>query len=277
MRKIYALFILIFAVADLHSQSLRRPLAAPYIGLGAYSINHVDAFSFTSNQAALAQMKNLAMGAYGEQRFLLNATNLYSGVFVFPTSKGNFGVQADYFGFKDYNESQLGIAYARRLGSVLDVGIKFNYYSFRIPAYQTSSTVNFEIGAIAHLTDKLNAGVHFYNPVGGILSKTDNEKLGSVYKFGIGYEPSESFLISGEIVKQEDLPVNVNAGVQYNFLKQFFARVGIASENESPYAGAGISWKNIRLDVSASYHPQLGFSPGLMLIVNFKNKEVEEK
>jgi hypothetical protein len=82
--------------------------------------------------------------------------------------------------------------------------------------------------------------------------------------------------LSAEIVKQEDLPVNINAGVQYNFLKQLFARVGIASENESPYAGAGISWSNIRLDVSASYHPQLGFSPGLMVIVNFKTKEVEK-
>ena len=276
MRKIYILFILLSIHANAHSQSLRRPVAASYIGLGAYSLNHADAFSFTSNQAALAQMKTPAIGVYGEKRFLLEATNMYSAVFVLPTSQGNFGVQADYFGFKNYNESQLGIAYARSLGSVLDIGIKFNYYSFRIPSYQTSSAVNFEIGAIAHLTDKLNAGVHFYNPVGGELSKTSNEKLSSIYKFGIGYEPSESFLVSAEIVKQEDLPVNINAGVQYNFLKQFFARVGIASENESPYAGAGISWNNIRLDVSASYHPQLGFSPGLMVIVNFKNREVEK-
>ncbi|MEO6218822.1 MAG: hypothetical protein ABIO81_00235, partial [Ginsengibacter sp.] len=80
---------------------------------------------------------------------------------------------------------------------------------------------------------------------------------------------------SAEIVKQEDLPVNINAGFQYNFAKQFFARAGIASENESPYAGAGIKWSNIRVDISGSYHPQLGFSPGLMLIINFKSKEIE--
>ena len=236
----------------------------------------MDVFSFSSNQAALAQIKNPAIGVYGEKRFLLDATNMYSAVVALPTKQGNFGIQVDYFGFKNYNESQIGLAYARSLGSLLDIGIKFNYYSFRIPAYQNSSAVNFEIGAIAHLTDKLNAGIHFYNPVGGNLSKTNNEKLSSIYKFGIGYEASENFLISAEIVKQEDLPVNVNAGVQYNFLKQFFARVGIASENESPYAGAGVSWNNMRLDISASYHPQLGFSPGLMLIVNFKSKEFEK-
>lgn len=276
LRKIYLFFLFVLFNICVNAQALRRPLGAPYIGLGAYSINHVDAFSFTGNQASLAQMKSPAIGVYGERRFLLAETNMYSAVAVLPTKQGNFGFQADYFGFKNYNESQLGIAYARSLGSKLDIGVKFNYYSYRIPGYESSSAVNFEIGAIAHLTDQLHAGIHFYNPVGGTLSKTNNEKLGSIYKFGLGYEPSKSFLISVEIVKQEDLPVNVNAGVQYNFAKQFFARAGIASENESPYAGAGISWSNIRLDLSASYHPQLGFSPGLMLIVNFKSREIEK-
>jgi hypothetical protein len=65
--------------------------------------------------------------------------------------------------------------------------------------------------------------------------------------------------------------------MQYNFDKQFFARFGIASQNGTPYGGAGVSWENFRIDVSASYHPQLGISPGLMLIVNFKPREVEEK
>lgn len=276
MRKICALFICVIINAEPQAQSLRRPIAAPYIGLGAYSLHHVDVFSFSSNQAALAQIKYFSVGVYGEDRFLLTATNMYAAVVALPTKQGNFGIEVDYFGFKNYNESQIGFAYARNLGRLLDIGVKFNYYSFRIPAYQNSSTVNFEIGAIAHLTDKLNAGIHFYNPVGGNLSKAKNEKISSIYKFGIGYEASESFLISAEIVKQQDLPVNVNAGIQYNFLKQFFARAGIATENESPYAGAGVSWNNFRLDISASYHPQLGFSPGLMLIVNFKSKEIEK-
>lgn len=275
MRKIYLLYFFLSAGDYADAQSSRKPVAASYTGLGAYSINHVDLFSVSANQAALAQMKNPSFGVYGERRFLLAETNMYSAIVAVPTENGNFAFQADYFGFKNYNESQLGIAYARNVGIKLDLGIKFNYYSFRIPGFESPSTVNFEIGAIAHLTEKLNAGIHFYNPVGGRLSKTDNEKLSSVYTFGIGYEASESFLISAEIVKQEDLPVNVNAGVQYNFDKQFFARFGISSQNESPYAGAGVSWDNFRVDVSASYHPQLGLSPGLMLIMNFKSKNIE--
>jgi hypothetical protein len=277
LRKIYLLCFLFSASDYADAQSLRKPIAAAYTGFGAYSLNHVDVFSITSNQAALAQIKNPSLGVYGEKRYLLDATNMFSTIVALPTKQGNFAFQADYFGYQNYNESQLGLAYARGVGKKLDVGVKFNYYSFRIPGYQNSATVNFEIGAIAHLTDKLNAGIHFYNPVGGNLSKTDNEKLSSVYTFGIGYETSESFLLSAEIVKQEDLPVNVNVGMQYNFEKQFFARFGIASQNESVYLGAGVSWANLRIDVSASYHPQLGISPGLMLILNFKSANAEEK
>jgi len=273
LRKFYLPFIFILFSSNVFSQAVRQPIAARYIGLGAYSINHVDAFSFTSNQAALAQIKNSAAGIYAEKRFLLSSTNMYSAIAVLSTKQGNFGLQADYFGYKNYNESQIGLAYARSLGSKLDIGIKFNYYGFRIPAYGNSSAVNFELGAIAHLSEKLHAGIHAYNPVGGKLSKTDNEKLSSIYKFGIGYEASDKFFVSTEIIKEEDQPVNVDVGVQYNFMKQFFVRVGTSTETTNSYVGAGVSWKNFRLDISGSYHQQLGFTPGLMLIVNFNNKE----
>ncbi len=275
MRKIYLLYFFLPALNFAKAQSLRKPVSASYIGLGAYSMNHADVFSITSNQAALAQIENSSVGFFGENRFLLAETNLYSAIVAVPTKEGNFAFQADYFGYKNYNESQLGIAYARNVGTKLDLGIKFNYYSFRIPGFESPSTVNFEIGVICRFTEKLTAGMHIYNPVGGRLSKTENDKLSSIYSFGIGYEASDNFFVSAEMVKQEDLPVNVNAGVQYNFAKQFFARFGIASQNESPYGGAGVSWKNFRLDISASYHPQLGLSPGLMLIISLKSKENE--
>lgn len=260
----------------LNAQSLRKPVAAPYIGLGAYSTHHSDVFSITANQASLASLKNISAGVYGEKRFLLNEINNYSAIIAVPTGQGNFAFQADYSGFSNFRETQLGLAYARSLGNNLDVGVKFNYYSFTIPTYQTSSAVNFEIGLIVHLTDKVHAGIHVYNPVGGHISKTDKEKLGAAYKFGLGYEAGKNFMISAEIIKEENIPVNVNAGVQYNFVKQFFARMGISSERGSPFAGAGISWNNLRLDLSASWHPQLGLSPGLMLIYNFNSPAIEK-
>ena len=128
LRKIYLLYFFLSGMDCADAQSLRKPIAASYTGHGAYSIKHVDLFSATANQAALAQIKNPSFGVYGERRFLLAETNMYSSIIAIPTEEGNFAFQADYFGFKNYNESQLGIAYARSVGNKLDLGIKFNYY-----------------------------------------------------------------------------------------------------------------------------------------------------
>ncbi len=255
------------------SQAVRRPISARYIGMGAYSLNHVDVFSMTANTASLAQVKSSGAGVFAERRFMLDATNMFTAVVALPTSQGNFAVQADYFGFKNYNESQLGLAYSRSLGSKVDVGIKFNYYNVRIPGYGNGSNVNFEIGTVLHLTEKVHAGFHAYNPVGGKFSKNEEEKLAAIYTFGLGYEPTENFLITTDFSKEEDQPANITAALQYNFKKQFFARLGVETETGNAFGGAGVSWKNLRLDANVSYHPHLGFSPGLLLIVNFNQKQ----
>jgi len=255
------------------SQTVREPISASYIGLGAYSNTHVDVFSFHSNQASLAKIKNTSGGVYGEKRFLLNELSLYDAAFALPTSSGNFGLDARYYGFSDYNESQVGLAYARSLGSKVDIGVQFNYYNIRIAGYGNASTVNFEIGTIFHLTDDLHAGLHAYNPVGGKLGKNGEEKLASIYSAGIGYEASEKFFMSMEIEKEEDKPVNINAGLQYKFLPQLLARIGTSTSTSSFYFGVGYNLKALRFDVMASYHPQLGITPGLLLIFNFKSQK----
>ena len=268
---ICCLFILLFPSKNF-SQILRQPISAVYLGLSAYSTQHADVFSFVNNQAALAQVNKTSVGIYTERRFLLAETSVYTMAAAFATGKGNFGIDLNYAGFINYNENQFGLAYGRSLGKKIDVGIQFNYYGYKVLGYGSNNAVDFEMGAIAHLTDKLNAGIHIYNPVGGNFSKGD-EKLTSTYKVGFGYDASDRFYVSVETVKEENFPSGVNAGVQYQFQKKFFARMGIASATSSFYTGAGVTWSNLRLDISCSFHPQLGVSPGLLLIVNFDEKK----
>ena len=264
--------LLIFVLINISisfAQSLRYPVALPYVSLSAYTQQQADAFSFTGNQAALAQVKKFSAGVYGERRFLLQETSSYTAALAANTSLGNFGLQLNYAGFTNFNENKIGLAYAKSLGKKVDVGIQFNYYGYRIPAYGNASAINAEAGILLHLSDKLTTGLQVYNPVGGKLGKSGDEKLASAYKVGIGYDASENFFVSTEIIKEEDKPINVVGGVQYNFAKQFFARVGFLSESSTAFAGVGVGFGNIRLDVAGSYHPQLGFSPGILLSSNF--------
>ena len=223
----------------------------------------------------MTQIKNISAGVYGEKRFLLDELSLYQLAVTVPTKSGNFGVKAGYFGFSDYNESEIGLAYARKLGGKVAIGVQFNYNGIQISSYGNSSAINFEMGTILHLTDKLQAGVHAYNPVGGKFGKNQEEKLASVYAVGMGYEASEKFFVSAEIEKEEDQQVNVNAGMQYKILTQLTARVGIATNTSNLYAGVGLFLKSFRLDIVAGYHPQLGVTPGVMLVFNSSKKNNE--
>jgi len=252
------------------AQSIRSSIGMPYLNLSAYSTKQTDPFSFTGNQAALAKTAVGGVGVYGERRFLLAENSIYGLAAAIPTKLGNFGVQVNYAGFQNFNEQKAGLAYGRSLGDKVDIGVQFNYYGYKIPAYQNGTAINFEGGAIFHLSDKLNAGVHIYNPVGGTIDKANDEKLASVYKFGLGYDASENFYVSSEIVKEENQPVNVTGGFQYRFKKQFFARGGFRSDNSTGYGGVGFLYNKFRIDVAANYHPQLGISPAILLIYNFK-------
>src|SRR5579862_8593748 len=96
---VIGIFISSAFIAPVFSQALREPLSAVYLGLSAYSTQHTDVFSFVNNQAALAQQKNTSVGVYGENRFLLQETNVYTAAAAFATSGGNFGLDIKYAGF----------------------------------------------------------------------------------------------------------------------------------------------------------------------------------
>lgn len=265
--------MLILFTAKGHSQVLKRPIAAGYLGFGAYSMNHTDVFSFIANQASLAQLKTNAAGIYGERRFLLNELSSYTAVAGIKTFSGNFGLKANYSGGKEYNESMAGLAYARSLGNKLDVGALFNFHNIRITEYGNTSAIGFEAGVLMHLTDKLHTGIQISNPIGGKFGKTNDEKLSSLYTLGIGYDASEKFMASMEIQKEEDQPINVNAGMQYRFMKQLISRIGVSSATSSGWIGVGFMKHSIRVDVSAAYHPQLGVTPGLLFVFYFARKD----
>jgi hypothetical protein len=270
-----SILLIVFLLTSILSkcQALRRPAAASYIGSSAYSLNHVDAFSVYSNQASLAQLKDAAVGVYGERRFFLAELSSYHAALDVPTSSGNFGLNVNYSGFAGYNESKIGLAYARRLGNKMDVGVQFNYNGIKAAGYGKASAISFEAGTIFHLSEKFHTGFHVNNPVGGKFGKAHSEKLPSVYTAGFGYDVSEKFFFSVEMIKEEDQDVSVNTGLLYKIVPPVRIRVGISSATSSLSFGIGLCLDNLRFDIAASYHPQLGISPGLLLFYNFKPKK----
>ncbi len=269
MKKLTIALPLLLAGYFMYCQPSRSPLSARYTSMGAYSKNVRDAFSGSINQASLAQVKYAAAGVYAERRFMLQELSNFSAAIALPSKLGGFGIAARYFGAQNFNTSQLGLGYGRKLHDKIDIGVQFNYNMIRLAGYGSAGVVNFEAGTLIHLTDKLHMGLHVYNPAGGKFDKMGTEKLASVYTAGFGYEVSPLLFISTDISKQEDQPVNINAGMQYVFADHFFTRLGIASSTGNYFLGLGVQWKSFRLDAVSNWQGQLGFTPALMLLFNF--------
>ena len=255
-------------IAD--AQILRQPLSGIYSQVNTYSSNTHDVFSFTNNQAALASVKKFSAGVYTERRFLLNELSLYKIATVLPAKPGNFGVQLNYFGSGIFNESELGLAYARRMGKV-DAGIQFNYYRLHTQGYSKRSVVNFDVGLMYHINERFLTGIHIYNPVPG-NQDYKNQKLPFVYSAGFGYDASDKFFMGAVIMKTENMPVDIRFGMQYHPDEKLVARMGMSTGHSDFYFGAGYHLGRLRIDVTASVHQNLGITPGLMIIYTGKEK-----
>jgi hypothetical protein len=269
LKKISIAILLLLAGHSVQCQPTRSPLQARYTTLGAYSKNHTDAFSGSYNQAALAHTKVAGAGVFGERRFLLKELSNFSAAIVWPFKKSGAGLSARYFGGEQFNATQLGLGYGKQLHEKIDIGLQINYNSIRLLGYGNDATLNFEAGVLLHLTNKLHLGMHVYNPVGGRFGQLKNEQLAAVYTTGLGYDVSAAVVFCLEFIKQEDQPLTINAGMQYSFAHQLYARLGMASATGNTFAGLGIQWKLCRIDLTTSWQAQLGFTPAIMLLFNF--------
>ncbi len=258
------------------SQTITDAVGARYLSLGAYSSHNVDIYATRANPASLAQLQRPAVAVYGERRFQLDNLNLYTGSVGLTTNSGNFAVHGAYFGSNLSNQSQLSLAYGRKITSKVDIGASFDYQQIsQAGIYGKANAITGTVGLLLHLTDKIHAGINAYNPIRAAYDKDKQERLPSQYSLGIGYDASEKFFVSAELIKSEGHNVNVNAGFQYQFVKQFFIRAGIATLTSNYFAGLGFRLKDFRLDIATSYHPQLGLSPGLLLLYEFGKKKAD--
>jgi hypothetical protein len=251
-----------------YGQSISYSPGSLYTGLGAYSHHFTQSFSFLSNQGALGNLPKTSAGLYSEQKYGLKELALYMATAAVPVNKGGIGIAMQYSGFSDFNESRLSLAYGKNLGHV-SLGIQCNYNMVHIAGYGNDAAIGIEAGSLWQITQRVITGIHIVNPPMGEGKFRNNagEKLASLYQLGVGYEVSPQLLMSAELSKEEDKPVNVQTGLQYNAVpNKLFVQLGLATATTSPYAGMGWQWKNCRADITMRYHPQLGITPALLLV-----------
>ncbi len=257
------LLLLLLPISVLFGQNAFSTSAgARGIGIGNSNIAFKDIYSGFNNQAGLAYLDNFSGAIFVENRFLLKELQFVGLSIAKPTNSGTWGLTLNHFGFSDYNEQKIGVNYSRILFDKLAIGAQFDFLNTQVAEYGNATGITFEVGLQYEILDKLVAGAHVYNPIHASIGE---EVLPSIIQIGLTYALAEYITISGAIEKDTNLPYNLKAGVAYQIFEQVNVRVGMNTNPNRFSFGLGYLVNNIQLNVAATYHDILGFSPSFGL------------
>lgn len=261
--KFFILFGTLVFVFNTYAQ-LGSGLQQGYASVTAYSSKPEDIISITANQASLAGFSKTSALIYFEKAYMLETMNMVSALIALVTGKGNFGVCLDHFGSSLYQQSHVGISYAKKLGKSLSIAPKFNYQVAGNKKYSIIKGLTADLSLLFHLTENLHAGIQFINP-GATLFKTGSEKLPVISVMGIGYQVSPMLGISCQLLKRERMTMGFQPGLFYQPIKGLIAKMGLSTNSSSWWLSAGWKFADFKIEILTAMHPQLGLTPAMTI------------
>lgn len=271
------LFISVCQSYSLYAGNDNFPVGARSAGLAHASVTLNDHWAVQHNQGALAFVKELGAGIYYENKFLVPELGLNALSLALPTKSGTFGLIYHSFGYSQYRESKFGISYGMKLGEKIGVGIGVNYNGIRIgDIYGNSAALTTEIGFRYAINEQLTLGAHVFNLNRAKLAVYNNEYIPTIFRLGAQYSFSKKIFLTTEANLDMEHPLVVKGGIEYRALDILVIRAGVSTNPLFNSFGFGLYFNNFQLDVAASYHQVLGFSPqaGLNFVLAKKNKPV---
>ncbi len=262
--KLFSILIIILHIAIFNTKAGNEhfPIGARQAGMGSSGAAFSDLWSVTHNQAGLALLSKPTFGLFYEDRFAIKELGLKAGAFAYPTSSGVFAIDLMQFGYSKYNESSVGLAFAKSIGKRFSLGIKFDYLNtYFAEGYGNKGTAIAEIGFLAQPANHLYIGGHIYNLSRSKIAAYNNERIPTLITVGIAYEFSEKVLCTVETEKDLEYKPIYKVGMEYKFMENLFIRAGVTSNPNQMSLGLGYTFKRIKADISFSSHQVLGISP----------------
>lgn len=264
------LFFLLLSITAATAQTGTPSVAGAYgAGMGDASVVYTNIYSVVGNQAGMVNLDKAGAAVYGEQRFALPDLNSFGAIIALPTKKnGVFGVSLHNFGnTQKYAETKIGVAYALKLSDAISLGAQIDYLGTRIIDYGTNNSVTFEIGFLARLMPKFKIGAHIYSPMRVRLTET--ELIPTVLSVGGSYQPNEKVLISAEYEQDFRNNPTIKGGIDYRIADALSLRIGVGTGIVRVSGGIGLHLKQFTIDMAASYHQYLGFTPSVGVGMKF--------
>lgn len=263
------LFVLLcLAAANVEAQV--ECAATPFSGMAEIGSASFSPWASFSNPAGTSRVQSLSAGLSYQCLSGLKELSTKSAFILHPWKWGNAGMTYSHFGYEKYNEQLVGIIYSRCLGRNIAVGIKIDYlFSFAEKRSGMRQALFFEGGFLMSLPAGLLWGIQVYNP-GDVARFSANGGLYTPERYvsALSWRPDKLFLLAVQL-EQTDGKYSFSAGGEFSYEEVFFFRCGFRAGDNRIYAGTGLVWNFMEVNVNYNTQAHLGNVFGIALGVKF--------
>lgn len=254
--------------ADQEMSPRARALGGCYAGLSA------DATGIYYNPAGLADVETYDLYGSIYQPFGYAFSRVSAFALAVPTAE--WGTVA--FGYNDfrveYENTTLSIERAftfshalvlmEDLASSLAFGYSLNLYNLDYPTPSVSgidlgsqSVFGLDVGFVARLRQRTTAGVFAKNLNNPELGESHATDLPQRVSGGIAYQPYAGVITAAEVEKEIGEDVQFHGGMEFQIAEPLCLRFGAQSKPNLFNVGAGLNYRNVKVDVTYTHHPVL--------------------
>ena len=273
MKKIYFLLSILFISIVAKAGFDPTARGGRSVGMTYNSVTATDFWGVFNNQAAMAWDAKLSAGAFFENKFSVSEMNTRGFGLTLPATQHDaFGLTFSQYGYSAYNETKVGVSYAKAFANRVAAGLQFDYLRTASSLENGSKGVfTFEFGLQSKVSRKMTIGFYAFNPIHSVLSDYNGytEYVPVVIRFGLAYQFSDKFTLETEIEKDLHNDAIIRVGGDYKLNDMFYVRGGISTGVVQYSFGIGAKWKNLSFDISSAYHQVLGVSPAVSLHYDF--------
>jgi F0F1-type ATP synthase membrane subunit c/vacuolar-type H+-ATPase subunit K len=219
--------------------------------------------------ASLATQKEEQAGVFGEKRYLSDL-NFFQLGFSAGLFKQHFLISLIREGTNAFSQNSIVLSAGKKINSILGIGLSIGYTGYYARGYPSKGTMSAGLGAILQLNEQIRFGVQL-NQLNALIS--ENEEFPFVIRAGMGFRFSPLCSISIEAIKEAGKEMTIDAGIQYIFHGNAYARLGYNPSFMIFSCSLGYTMKKLSAELGPAYHLSLGATWGLSLVYHFKDIE----
>lgn len=261
--KIWIVLLLFFAPLYLPAQNNLGPRLT---AMGNNGAAVTDIWSLQSNPSAITSINQPTAAINYIKHLFSNEISTQGLVVVFPFKNNFVGASFQRYGFSEYNESKVGVAYAKKFGHKLSIALNGNYHQLKIANYGSSTRFSIDIGGLYQFNNQFTFGAFVSNPSRqNFNSAVIASEIVSTFGAGVSYLASDKVLIATTVSKILKRAIDVSVGIDYKIIDLLSLRGGLSSRPFKQYAGFGVNYRKFCLDMATTYDANLGYAPQIGL------------